>query len=274
MEDEIDLREMLQILWRGKFLVLAITAGAALLAVLYFFLLMPPVYQSTALLDLNPYGVTGKEVLTLIKQNRTVADAVRDLVENPNVLEKDISVDTVNDNELLLQIKVQFSDPEVCGESVKQIGSAIIKTVHDYRFDKMNIEKDRLERLLLFLDDTAEEYLLSRDNQVTVLLEEDPIYKRLLEEKAANLVRLNVLNFDLKELTEDPDLGPDSWLNDQEEPAHLVSVNKKLFIAIALLLGLMLSIFIIFVRHYFIATASISHDGQAGPPVKQNSTRE
>ena len=44
MEDEIDLREMLQILWRGKFLVLAITAGAALLAVLYFFLLMPPVY--------------------------------------------------------------------------------------------------------------------------------------------------------------------------------------------------------------------------------------
>lgn len=274
MEDEIDLRDIIQILWRGKYYILVTTAVFALAAVLYVYFLITPSYRSEAFLNLAPYQVKGKETITLIEQNQVVTDAVKSLASEPDLLAQSITVSVLPDNESVLKIEVEYTDPEVCVASIKRTGVAIIQSVYDYRFEQMNMAKERLERLLLYLDDTEEEYLLSRDNQITVLLEEDPIYKRILEEKAANLVQLNALNFDLKELTENPDLGPDSWLNDQKEPAYLVSVNKKLFMAIALLLGLMLSIFILFVRHYFIATASIYRDGQAGPPIKQNSTRE
>lgn len=256
MDNEIDLREIFQVLWRGKYLILAVTAAFALAAVFYIFFMTTPAYRYSALLDLALYEVKAKEIIALVEQNEMIPEAVKDLVNDPDELVQSAEVNILTDNESVLQIEVEYTDPDICVSSVKQIGLAIIEIVSEYRFKQMKLEKERNEKLLAYLDETTAEYLLSRDKQITDLLEEDPVYKRLLEEKAAYLVKLKLLNFNLEELAELPPIDTDLWVNGQSEIAHPVSINKKLYIVAAVLLGLMLSILILFARQYFLVSAS------------------
>ncbi len=263
MENEIDLRELLQVLWRGKYFILAVTAAFILAAIFYIYFMTTPVYQYSALLNLEHYEVKGKEMLTLIEQNAVVAEAVKGLVEDPDELAKSVEINIIpGDEEATLQIKNEYSDPEICTASVEQVGLAIIETASDYRFKQMSLEKERTEKILVYLNEAAAEYLLSRDDQITELLEEDPVYKRILEEKAECLVKLELLNFNLEELAGEPVLDADLWLNGQSDTAYPVSVSKKLYLAAAVLLGLMLSVLIVFLRHYLGgAGAAASRDG-------------
>lgn len=242
---------------------MAVTAAFVLAAIFYIYFMTTPVYQYSALLNLEQYEVNGKEMLTLIEQNAVVVEAVKDLVEDPNELAKSVEINIIpDDEETTLQIKNEYSDPEICIASVEQVGRAIIETASDYRFKQMSLEKERTEKILVYLNEAAEEYLLSRDDQITELLEEDPVYKRILEEKAECLVKLELLNFNLDELAGKPVLDADLWLNGQDETARPVSVSKKLYIAAAVLLGLMLSAFLIFARDHFRGTSPSDRTGK------------
>jgi len=42
MENEIDLRELLQVLWRGKYFILAVTAAFILAAIFYIYFMTTP----------------------------------------------------------------------------------------------------------------------------------------------------------------------------------------------------------------------------------------
>lgn len=264
MENEIDLREIFQILWRGKYFILVVTAAFTLTAVLYLYFLAIPAYRSTALLNLAAYQVRGKEMITLIKQNQVVSDAVNDLATEPDLLAQSITVSDLPDYESVLQIEVEYTDPEVCVASIKQTGLAIIQTVSCYRLEQINWEQERNKKLIAFLDEAIEEYLLSRDTRFTEPLEEDPVYKRLLEEKASCLVKLELLNFDLTELTEKTAADADLWLNGQNDTAQPVTVNKKAYVIAVVLLSFILSILIIFARKYFLVGAPASRDGLNG----------
>jgi LPS O-antigen subunit length determinant protein (WzzB/FepE family) len=257
MENEIDLMEIFQVLWRGKFIILAITAVFFLAAVFYVFFMTTPAYEYSALLDLSSFKIQGKEVITLIEQNQVVNEAVKGLAEDPGPLARSAEVSLKN--ETLLNIKVEYTDPEVCISAVKRIGAAVIEALNEYRFKQVLREKERYENLLAYLDEAAAEYLQTRDAKITELLEEDPIYKRLLEEKAECLVKLKLLNFDLKELEENPPVDVDLWVNDQDDTAAPVPSKSKLYLAAAVLLGLMLSVLVVFARHYFLSSNPALH---------------
>lgn len=259
MENEIDLREIIQVLWRGKYLILAVTAVFTIAVFCYIYFIVTPVYKSTGLLDLSLYHVKGKDIITLIEQNQVVKDALKDLTVEPDLLAQSITVSALPDHESVLQVEVKYAEPEICVNAMKQTGVAIIQTVSRYGLEQINLEKERIEKLIAFLDKAIEEYLLSRDDRVAELLE-DPVYKRLLEEKASFLVELELLNFDLTELTEKKAVDADHWLNSQSDTARPVYVNKKAYVAIAVLLGLMLSTLIIFIRNYLLIGAPTSRD--------------
>jgi chain length determinant protein (polysaccharide antigen chain regulator) len=262
MENEVDLREIFQVLWRGKYIILVITAFFALAAVFYIFYMITPAYEYSALLDLASFQMPSKEILALIEQNQVVDGAVKGLAEEPDLPVQSIKISIVNEN--LLQIRVEHTDPDICVSAVKQIGLAVVETLSEYRFRQIKLEKERYEKLLGYLDETAAEYLLSRDEQFTELLEEDPVLKRLLEEKASCLVNMKLLNFDLKELEEHLPVDNNNWIDDQNETADPVSSNKKFYLVAAVLLGLMLSISIVFIRHYFktqvVYSTKVEHD--------------
>lgn len=251
MDNEIDLREIFQVLWRGKYLILGITALLLLSVLFYLLFIVTPSFQYSAFLDLQTFGVKAKEALSLIEQDDVIEEAVAGLTDDPGELARTAKVNTVDDNESILEIKVEYAEPDVCLNSVKQIGVAILEAVSEYRKDQIVIEKERSERLLVYLDEAVEEYLQSRDKQIMELLEDDPVYRRLLEEKAASLVKLKLNDFNLNELAETPVLDAETWINSQEGVARPVTINKKFYFAAALFLGLALSIFILFIHHYF-----------------------
>lgn len=256
MDNEIDLKEIFLVLWRGKYLILGITAAFLAAAFVYIFFVATPMYQYSALLDMTSYQVKGKAMLMLIEQDEVVNEAMEGMSEDSEGSLESVKVDILPDNEYVLQIGAKHPDRQLCVSAVKEAGLAIVEAVSGYRFKQMSLDRERSERLLIYLDGIAEEYLSSRDKRIDELLEEDPVYKRLLEEKAANLVKLKMLDFNMEELTGQPMLDTDLWLNGQSDLARPVPMSKRLYLAAAVLFGLMISIFVLFAKHYYVTQAN------------------
>ncbi len=244
MENEIDHREILQVLWRGKYFVLAVTAIFTLTAFLYTMFIIIPDYEYSVLLNLLPYQIKGKEVVELIEQ--------KEITEDRDLLTPFIKVNHFSGNDSVLQITGKYNDPEVCVNMVERTGKAIIEAVSDYRFEQMILEKERKQKLLHYLDEVTAEYLLSRDEQITELLEEDPIYKNYIEKKADCLLQIQLIDFNLLELSEQLNLSDYIWLDGSGRTAQIIPVNKIIYIAVAFLIGLVLSVFALFARHRLI----------------------
>ncbi|NLA11416.1 MAG: hypothetical protein GX883_04765 [Firmicutes bacterium] len=259
MDNEINLKELLLILWRGKYLIVGITILLTLAMIFYVYFMITPAYRYSAVLDLTLFGLKSKEVLTLTEQDEVIAEAVQGLVDTPDELIQAIDVSALNSNESMLTITVEYTDPDICISSAKQTGLAILEVVSEYKAEQMSLEKERSEHMLAYLDEIVEEYLLTRDVQIKDLLEEDPIYKRILQEKADCLMGLKILDFRLSELAEKPVLDAELWVNSLEDNAQPVTVDKKSYIAVAFLFGLMLSVSIVYIRHYF-ATHFVSNN--------------
>jgi capsular polysaccharide biosynthesis protein len=252
MEKEIDLREIIDVIWRGKFLITGITVLFTVAAILYVFFMAPTTYRYSALLDLTSYELDGEEVLALIKQNKVLGRVAAALVTDPAEQAVLATVNMFSDKEsTVLQIEAKHGNSGICIDAVKEIGQAVIEMLSDYRFKQVSLEKAHHERLLLSLDELIAEYLLSRDKEITAILGEDPVYQRILEEKAEYLVALKHLTFNLGELAAHPAAESDLWVDGQDEIARPVTVNKRLYLAAAFSLGLALSLLIVFIRHYF-----------------------
>ncbi len=262
MDNEINLKEILQLFWRGKYFILAVTAIFAIAAFFYVFIMVTPAYRFSAFLDLTPYQVDGKDAIMLIEQKEVVLKSVKDLVGNLEPLVQSIEIKASPDNKYVLKIGVEYTDPEVCVNSVKQTGLGIIETVSEYCREDMSFEEEHNRRLISYLDEMTAEYLLTRDEKILELLEEDPIYRRILEEKAEYLVQLELLNFNLGELSQIKKSMDDHWVDSLATKAQPVSGNKKTYIAIALLFGFMLSLFLLYLRHYFSRQAGQSAEVQ------------
>ena len=256
MENEINLKEIFGVLWRGKYFVIAVTGLLTLAALFYVLYLAAPTYQYSALLDLTPHEIESKKVQALIEQSGVIARAVNSLPVEPGAETPAASVKYLNDKEAVLQIAAKHPDPDLCKNAVEQVGLGIIGTVSEFLLEQTSLQIDHHEKLLAGLEKTVAEYLRSRDPGITDLLEEDPVYKRLLLEKGENMITLEELNLNRAELGQSPTRDAVTWAESLEGAARPVSINRKLYVVTALLFGLMLSVLIIFVRHYFLVTSA------------------
>jgi len=66
-EYEIDLRQLFLKLWKGKYIILAVFSLAVLLAALYSFVILDPIFESRAILRLNPLPSQIQREFTLDK---------------------------------------------------------------------------------------------------------------------------------------------------------------------------------------------------------------
>jgi len=255
MENEINLKEIFEVLWRGKFVVVAVTGLLTLAALFYVLFLAVPTYQYSALLDLTSREIESKKVQALIDQNGVIAKAVNNLPVEPGEGAPAASVKYLNDKEAVMQIAAKHPDPNVCKNAVEQVGLGIIGTVSEFLLEQTSLQKVHHEKLLAGLEGTVDQYLRSRDTGITDILEEDPIYKRLLLEKGECLVVLEELNLNLEEFGQSPTRDAVTWAGKLEGTARPVSINKKLYVVTAMLFGFMLSVLIVFVRHYFLISS-------------------
>jgi len=130
-EDEIDLRELILVLWNKKLMIISFTLIVAILTGLFSIFVLTPVYKANLNIVINmpdayhtKYGDytlpirQDQEYINLIKSNDVLSNTIEDMDFDKEVtienLQKriEITVDSKNDNQNIYNIKVSADNPE------------------------------------------------------------------------------------------------------------------------------------------------------------------
>ncbi|MGX1982288.1 capsular polysaccharide biosynthesis protein [Thermolongibacillus altinsuensis] len=177
MEETISLRELVEIILKGKWLIAIITAVAVLIAALASFVLIDPVYSAKATVSINNGLVPGKqqgetdsyfnEIITpaayieRVKSPQVIEAAIKKSgLEKYNVkqVESNLTIESVQ-NTNLVHITLKGTNPSDVKKMLDSILLAVkeslfteiqkrIKEDSDHFAAQAKIEKEKLERLL------------------------------------------------------------------------------------------------------------------------------
>ena len=180
-QDEISLKELIQILIDQRILIIAITSVTLLLAAIYSFLIADPVYESTAVLNATPIGTeisideniqsivdgtglfptsTVQTYMEQITSPQMLARVIGELglvnedgaaVSIGSVRSK-ISITNV-DGTNLLQVKVNSSDPEEATAIANSLASTFIDYIDDAGQIQSRVAAAKIEEQLLIEED-------------------------------------------------------------------------------------------------------------------------
>lgn len=218
MEDEIELRELIEILIKKKMTIAIFTLGAILLAIVYSFVILDPTYEAKMVLMTSNLGNSQTEIIDPAKVDDLLnimtqypdmnLETYRQQIKSPSVLLKTIedlkledeynieslgnkiNLETVKDTQLIT-IKMNHSDPEEAAEIINTLGNNFISFVtrkakekadktFEYVETQMEVEKTQYEESLLELKE-----ILSKPRGAQELsLELDSSFIQITEYKA------------------------------------------------------------------------------------------
>lgn len=188
--EEIELRELIEILIKGKKLIAIITIAAILVAGVYSFLILKPTYKAQMVLMTSNLGNVDKNTnidpssvdklldamsqlpsmnLETYRQQIKLPEVISKTIEDLNLQDKysvsglasRIELETI-DNTQMITIRMESGDPEEAAEIVNKLGenfTAFVSektlesanTSFDYIKNQMEIEKQKYEEALLEL---------------------------------------------------------------------------------------------------------------------------
>lgn len=160
--EEIDLKELISMFMKRKVLIILVVIIFALIGAIYTVKFITPTYQSTTRLLLvqtgeksNVYENTGSITTTDVTLNSKLVNNYREISKSEAVLTKVIqnlnlnityqelkamtSVSVTTDTEIL-QLTVEYTDPEMACNIAKEIANVFIETVnYYYKLDNLNV---------------------------------------------------------------------------------------------------------------------------------------
>lgn len=160
--EEIDLKELISMFMKRKILIILVVIIFALLGAIYTIKFITPTYESTTRLLLvqtgtssNMYEKTDSITTTDLTLNSKLVNNYRDIAVSESVLSKviqnlnlditaedlkDMTSVTVKTDTEILQLTVEYTDPEVACSIAKEIANVFIETVnHYYKLDNLNV---------------------------------------------------------------------------------------------------------------------------------------
>ncbi|ADD02006.1 lipopolysaccharide biosynthesis protein [Thermoanaerobacter mathranii subsp. mathranii str. A3] len=303
MEEEISLRELIEIILKHKKTIIIVTLAATLVAVVLSFFVIKPTYEATTTLsvtDVTPetgfFGsnttviLPGKDsnlpsvqsdsidkdlsllLSSLLKYPDMSVEAFKEEVTNPIVLmntvkqlgldpqkytvenlKKQISVSIVN-NTNLITVTVKEDNPELAAK----IADTIAENFRSYIIERNNRQTDKLietlNKLINLQNDKIRETTtklneIQTNSQDRLLIEQTQKQLELLK----NTRDIMLEKYNMLELLKESDLGKQSILITSKAlvPDKPIAPKKSLNIIIAFILGLMVSIFIVFFMEYW-----------------------
>ncbi|WP_028992409.1 YveK family protein [Thermoanaerobacter thermocopriae] len=303
MEEEISLRELIEIILKHKKTIIIVTLAATLVAVVLSFFVIKPTYEATTTLsvtDVTPetgfFGSNttvifpGKDsnlpsvqsdsidkdlsllLSSLLKYPDMSVEAFKEEVTNPIVLmntvkqlgldpqkytvenlKKQISVSIVN-NTNLITVTVKEDNPELAAK----IADTIAENFRSYIIERNNRQTDKLietlNKLINLQNDKIRETTtklneIQTNSQDRLLIEQTQKQLELLK----NTRDIMLEKYNMLELLKESDLGKQSILITSKAlvPDKPIAPKKSLNIIIAFILGLMVSIFIVFFMEYW-----------------------
>ena len=223
MEQEISLRELIEVLLKRKKMIIGITTLAVLVSAIVSFFILDPVYETRMVLmasnfseKLQPSQLKGEgidNILSNLSQYPSMTmDTYKEQVKAPRVmretieelglegmydiesLAKAITLETIP-NTNLLNIKMQAKDPELAARIVNTVGTKFVAFVSDkakeqatttsaYIETQIEVEKEQLEKALVELKD-----FLAQPQGVHELTQEVEAKLLLLTEYKTSLIQ-------------------------------------------------------------------------------------
>jgi chain length determinant protein (polysaccharide antigen chain regulator) len=311
MQEEISLRDLIEVIIKGKKLIIGITIFALIIAAIFSFLVIKPSYETKATILVNNNSFqqeAGKElgaylnevVSTQVYSQRIKSQQfLKQVIEKKDLkewtvrrLQNNLKVEYEKDSKLVT-LTLKGNDPElihktlelIVTESNTYIGESIsnrlLSVANQYK-DQLGEEKEKLDAALeaynkaqadkglpaiVLLDGLTKEgkqYLIDIDekyldelqnldknkqvefqklnNQVNALTDLYNNYNEKYEEARSLSMLFNLEN--VLTIVSEPEL-----------PENPVSPNKALNLAIALVIGLMVSMAFVFTQHYWKETS-------------------
>ena len=283
-ETEVDIREYLSVLWRGKWIVIAITIVALFLGLILIYTL-PPVYEAEAkvlIVEVNPandmfgdeYGIqysTSREVnfhtqLQILASRQFKEEVVEELALEirPEKLDDKVTVARVGGNTAttmtnIISVKVQDEDPELAAD----IANSLSKNYIDWS------EETYQENLNTLLSDISTKLQVAKENLDSISLriqdlEEsgrtvtESLKKEL--ELASNMYAMLSENYENLKISRSLRNSGAKLIETALVPQDPIKPNKRLFLLSSFLIGLVLSVGVVFAREFFDNTIKTSDD--------------
>ncbi len=269
-EDEIDLRDLIRILWNRKWLVI-VSAILCVCLALGFTMILKPVYQADGKIAL---GNTGHEMYTSAASAQEVflsRDMMRKVVEKFDLkneetgeyldVEKFKENFTINPigNTRLIQIQVRHTDPETAQGIARFIREEFIAQSEETFLEKKKLIEElyqqyieRFEQISLSLEQNKRALTAIETNQGIGAAEKDLARARLIDYVTKDENTLNTLESQIRDVQiRLLDMEGAKVFETAVVPQVPISPHKILNLAIGLVFGVMVGIFAVFVLEYF-----------------------
>ncbi|MCK8824317.1 Wzz/FepE/Etk N-terminal domain-containing protein [Fuchsiella alkaliacetigena] len=262
---EIDLREYIMVLWKRKGIIIGILAAAILFSAIVSFAVLEPIYESEATIRLGTDSGSFSSREAASERLRSLS-YFRRLNEDLELGLSDSQVDSLRggleieqgEEENILHISYQGEEPEKTQLIIDNLVAILIEDSNQ-RFGEVRSRREEQIANIEQEMDNLELRLENREEQVEELLTEGDLTttdKMVLSNYFTDKMQdLEDLKFDLqdrKHEREDKLLEMEELevLNEALIPTSPVAPNKKLNLAIAGVLGIMLGVFIVFLAEF------------------------
>lgn len=224
MEEEISLRELIEILIRGRWLIASITLVAVIVSGIFSFFVIPPTYEASVTLMASPLSAKNQPqdsaydaLLNFLSQfPQMTLETYRVQVTNPHILNQvikelnldpnkyslsslpdSINVEAIKDTNLI-RITVKDTDPEMAAKIANTLSSKFVDFVSDALKEQMSktavFLESQLQEEQKNLDKVTEELknFMAQPQSVNELQQDIAAKLQLLTEFKTELVKLEV----------------------------------------------------------------------------------
>ncbi|SDQ14831.1 Wzz/FepE/Etk N-terminal domain-containing protein [Virgibacillus salinus] len=316
MEEEISLREIIEKLWRGKWIIVGITIVALLISFVYSFFIANPVYKGNAKVTVHNVASVPETVQPYINE-MTKPEVFEQTMKSTIVLEKLIKQENLDSTIGQLQDKINVELPNVQGEetnsfisiSMEGTNREDIKAIID---GAISLTRDELgkniQTRLTLLEEEYQSKMKEEDKQITKAVEEynnlgagedlptlilfqqnasgseyvleanEYLLNELNNLDKSEQVKYEKINRKINDLTSLYNFYSNKYdevrsistmnivdistnvLSDSFVPQSPISPSKVLNLAISIVLGLIVGVFVTLVRGYFSSDPSIDNN--------------
>lgn len=202
MDDEIDLRAYADVLWRGRWVIAALTLGAALVALLVSRFVISPVYEATVLMvveatepqrsdessaqalvgavSLSPVGF--KEIVQSPAFQALLAEEAGQEGRAPSQMPAKVTARVVPQTNLL-ELRAESPDPAEAARQANRAAALLLQEAE-------RINQDRMQRALVLLEQqmaSARARLEQAVNRLQEFTQRGPLVEQLQNEQSAKL---------------------------------------------------------------------------------------
>lgn len=155
MEEEIELTQLIATLWKGKYLIIAITLLAIIIALVASTVFVTPQYRATTYIDLVDFQDDDKidEFMRRPDRHFLLEEALSDLSPDPRSLARSITMEDSDQYSGFFEVVATSPDPELAAAAANKTSLYLLRWSSQHDLDQLLLRKESQEQSLQFFDE-------------------------------------------------------------------------------------------------------------------------